>query len=183
MYICPGCRASPSLGKPLPSPPLWFCGTSLVHGVAPLTGLGLFGCRAVTAVLGLQPFTSIPRPGKRGRGEQDLCAQGGDSEGLHICGASQNAVPSSAPLSVSQGLPQGLAGITLLTAVSVPYPGSEQDFGHGSVYPRHLGMASECGNLKHCLKARCGAHESICMGSWGRLNPLVSHKAAWCGTW
>lgn len=79
--------------------------------------------------------------------------------------------------------PQALTGITQLRVVSGQCPGSQWDFGHGSVYPHHLGMASECGNLKHCLKARCGAQEWICLGSWGRLNPLVSHRAAWGGTW
>lgn len=143
--------------------------------VAPLTILGLFGCRDITAPVGLHLH---PQPWRERQREQDPCAQGGGGEGLPICGASQNAVPSPALLSASQGPPQALPGITQLRVVSGQGPGSEWDFGHGSVYPHHLGMASECGNLKHCLRARCGAQEQICLGSWGRLNPLVSHRAA-----
>lgn len=67
--------------------------SALVHGVAPLTTLGPFGHISTIAILGLEPFTSIPSPYKRGRGEQDPYAQGGNSEGLHIRAASQNTVP------------------------------------------------------------------------------------------
>lgn len=67
--------------------------SALVHGVASLTTLGLFGCIRIITILGLVPFTSLPSPNKRGGGEQEPRAQGGASESLHVCAASQNAVP------------------------------------------------------------------------------------------
>lgn len=83
--------------------------SALVHGVAPLTTLGPFGCTSVITILGLVPFTSSPSPYKRGRGEQEPCTQGGTSEDLHICAASQNTVPPPSPLLIVS-LPMAFPG-------------------------------------------------------------------------
>lgn len=53
---------------------------------APVTILGLSGCRDITAVLGLHHH---PQPWPERQRDQNPCAHGGDSAGLHICGAAK----------------------------------------------------------------------------------------------
>lgn len=190
LCISPGCGASFGLRKLLHSLPLifWPWCTALPH----LRTLGPFHHISITTILGLESFTSIASPYKRGREEQDLHAQGCNSEGLHIHAASQAAMPPPSLLLImlSPRPPSGTWASQVRDYSSeggcsaMPWVRANalvQDFVHGSVYPQQLGTASECVDLKIGFKAGCGTHKWICTGSQRRLNTLVSHRAAWCG--
>lgn len=87
----PGCGASFSLRRLLHSLPLIFWPWCTV--LPCLRTLGPFDRISISTILELEPFTSIPSPYKWGREEQDLHAQGCNSESLHIHAASQDAMP------------------------------------------------------------------------------------------
>lgn len=185
----PGCRASPSLGRMLLSSPLWFWPW---RGVLPhLTTLGPFGGLSIITFWGLKPFTSSPNEG--GRGEQQPRAQEGSSEGFArpCCQPTRRASPQPPahrfpPDGLPRGLGRGRRGITQLKAVAVLYPGTEQTPPSGISDTVLFTCSSRAPPANAAIwnlvfKASHGGHKWICTGSRGRLNPLVSHRAVWCG--